>query len=41
MKTYLRPELEIDLFNAEDVIVCSDELDDDGTFWYRPEEEDE
>ncbi len=43
MKHYLRPELEIELFDEEDVIVCSggDGNDDDIPLWYLPEEEDE
>lgn len=40
MKTYLRPELEIDLFAEEDVIVCSND-DDVVVEWYQPEFEDE
>ena len=40
MKTYLKPELEIDLFQAEDVIVCSGEQDIE-IEWYRPDEDDE
>ena len=42
MKHYLRPELEIELFDEEDVIVCSGQGDDDDIpLWYLPEEEDE
>ena len=42
MKTYVRPELEIELFEEKDVIVCSGQGDEGVVIdWYHPEFEDE
>ncbi len=42
MKAYSKPELKIDLFEEEDVIVCSGSDDGEGEVeWYKPEYDDE
>ena len=41
MKAYTTPELEIELFEETDVIVCSGDDDDWEVTWYKPEEDDE